>query len=145
MSNAIPQLNPHQAMLACLTLVMAVNGAPSTKARALLMRLCAATRGFAIIIEKDTIQNEAQMEAMTLDILSAPDGMNTLLELATPVLTMEARQLTYALAVDFVLANNKLTPEEMRVLDILADTFKLDKLTRAAIDRAAQIRLQPYF
>jgi hypothetical protein len=39
--------------------------------------------------------------------------------------------------------NARIAPEEMRLLDILAENFRLDPLTRAAIDTAAQIRLAP--
>ena len=134
---ATPKFTGPQAVLACLILVMAADGAPSKGERALLARLCATPHLATISAAAQT-----DFEPLALDILSAADGVDTLLELAMPALTPPMRQLAYALAADFVLANNQLTPEEMRVLDILAESCKIDRLTRAAIDRAAQIRYQ---
>lgn len=77
------------------------------------------------------------------DLLGAEDGLESGLVLACAALDRARRAQAYALAADFVMLNAQITPEEMRLLDILAENFRLNPLTRAAIDTAAQIRLAP--
>jgi hypothetical protein len=77
------------------------------------------------------------------DLLGAEDGLESGLVLVCAALDRARRAQAYALAADFVMLNAQITPEEMRLLDILAENFRLNPLTRAAIDTAAQIRLAP--
>lgn len=133
----MPQLSQPHAVLACLVLVMAADGPPSADERAQALTLVAPLPAFA---GHDMAAHLAQSEALARDILSTDEGVASLLELAAAALDGPARELTYALAAEQVLANAKLTPEELRVLDRLAEHFGIDRLTRAAIDRAARIR-----
>lgn len=77
------------------------------------------------------------------DLLGAEDGLESGLVLVCAALDRARCAQAYALAADFVMLNAQITPEEMRLLDILAENFRLNPLTRAAIDTAAQIRLAP--
>ena len=81
--------------------------------------------------------------ALARDVLGAEDGLETGLLLVCAALDRARCAQAYALAADFVMLNAQITPEEMRLLDILAENFRLNPLTRAAIDTAAQIRLAP--
>ena len=81
--------------------------------------------------------------ALARDLLGAEDGLESGLVLACAALDRARCAQAYALAADFVMLNAQITPEEMRLLDILAENFRLNPLTRAAIDTAAQIRLAP--
>lgn len=81
--------------------------------------------------------------ALARDLLGAEDGLESGLVLVCAALDRARREQAYALAADFVMLNAQITPEEMRLLDILAENFRLNPLTRAAIDTAAQIRLAP--
>ena len=81
--------------------------------------------------------------ALARDLLGAEDGLESGLVLVCAALDRARCAQAYALAADFVMLNAQITPEEMRLLDILAENFRLDPLTRAAIDTAAQIRLAP--
>ena len=81
--------------------------------------------------------------ALARDLLGAEDGLESGLVLVCAALDRARRAQAYALAADFVMLNAQITPEEMRLLDILAENFRLNPLTRAAIDTAAQIRLAP--
>ena len=83
------------------------------------------------------------MLALARELLGAEDGLESGLVLVCAVLNAAGRAQAYALAADFVMLNAQIAPEEMRMLDILAENFRLDPLTRAAIDTAAQIRLAP--
>ena len=81
--------------------------------------------------------------ALARDLLDAEDGLESGLVLVCAALDRARCAQAYALAADFVMLNAQITPEEMRLLDILAENFRLNPLTRAAIDTAAQIRLAP--
>ena len=81
------------------------------------------------------------MLALARELLGAEDGLESGLVLVCAPEYGPAQ--AYALAADFVMLNAQIAPEEMRMLDILAENFRLDPLTRAAIDTAAQIRLAP--
>ena len=81
--------------------------------------------------------------ALARDLLGAEDGLESGLVLVSAALDRARCAQAYALAADFVMLNAQITPEEMRLLDILAENFGLNPLTRAAIDTAAQIRLAP--
>ena len=81
--------------------------------------------------------------ALAHDVLGAEDGLETGLLLVCAALDRARCAQAYALAADFVMLNAQITPEEIRLLDILAENFRLNPLTRAAIDTAAQIRLAP--
>ena len=81
--------------------------------------------------------------ALARDLLGTADGLESGLVLVSAALDRARCAQAYALAADFVMLNAQITPEEMRLLDILAENFRLNPLTRAAIDTAAQIRLAP--
>ena len=81
--------------------------------------------------------------ALARDVLGAEDGLESGLVLVCAALDRARCAQAYALAADFVMLNAQITPEEMRLLDILAENFRINPLTRAAIDTAAQIRLAP--
>ena len=81
--------------------------------------------------------------ALARDLLGAEDGLESGLVLVCAALDRARCAQAYALAADFVMLNAQITPEEMRLLDILAENFRLNPLTRAAIDTAAEIRLAP--
>ena len=81
--------------------------------------------------------------ALARDLLGAEDGLESGLVLVCAALDRARCAQAYALAADFVMLNAQVTPEEMRLLDILAENFHLNPLARAAIDTAAQIRLAP--
>lgn len=51
------------------------------------------------------------------------------------------RETAYALAVEVAAADRQVTQEELRLLALLGETLKLDKLTMAAIERGARARL----
>ena len=84
-----------------------------------------------------------RLSSSARELLGAEDGLESGLVLVCAALDTARCAQAYALAADFVMLNARIAPEEMRLLDILAENFRLDPLTRAAIDTAAQIRLAP--
>ena len=116
----------------CLLAVAQADGPVCTRELALIARLV------------DTPETgDTSSLALARDLLGAEDGLESGLVLVCAALDRARCAQAYALAADFVMLNAQITPEEMRLLDMLAENFRLNPLTRAAIDTAAQIRLAP--
>ena len=78
--------------------------------------------------------------AVTRDIIGAAEGLDTLLEIVAASLSDKQSATVYMLCADFIAQNGNVSPEEMRLLERLGETLALDRLSRAAFDRAAQAR-----
>ena len=125
-------LSPQAAVIFCLLAVAQADGPVCARELELIARLV------------DTPETgDTSSLALARDLLGAEDGLESGLVLVCGALDRARRAQAYALAADFVMLNAQITPEEMRLLDILAENFSLNPLTRAAIDTAAQIRLAP--
>ena len=74
------------------------------------------------------------------DITNAEQGFDTLLDLLADSFTPAQADTTYLLCADFIARYGRVSPEEMRFLERLGAALKIDRLTRAAFDRAAQAR-----
>lgn len=127
------------AIILCLLTAAAVDGAPQDREIALIEAIANTSPALAM---KTTDEYRRMME-IGLALIGGPDGLDTIFSLATLELSRRARATCFALVVEFIARNGKITAEEMRFLDLLADHFKLNKLTRAAIEQAARIRLDP--
>ena len=73
-------------------------------------------------------------------LLQAEDGMNDVLTIIAETLPHLLYDTAYALAVEVAASDIAVSKEEMRILQILRDRFRLDKLTCAAIERGAIAR-----
>ncbi len=75
------------------------------------------------------------------ELLSSDDhGLDHVLERIAESLPDKLRDTCYAIAVDIAAVDLKVAQEELRFLQLLADRLDLDKLTVAAIERAARAR-----
>ena len=86
----------------------------------------------------DAPRNEAL--AVTQDIVGAAEGLDTLLEIVAASLSDKQSATVYMLCADFIAQNGTVSPEEMRFLERLGEALMIDRLSRAAFDRAAQAR-----
>jgi tellurite resistance protein len=77
------------------------------------------------------------------DILQEDNGLQLVLELVGDILPTRLFDTAYALAVEVAAADLHVEQEELRILQLLRDRFKLDKLTVAAIERGAIARHRP--
>ena len=76
------------------------------------------------------------------EILAEPEGLKAVLGLVKEALSPKLRETAYALAVEVAASDMAVGKEELRFLAILRDTFELDKLVTAAIERSAIARYQ---
>ncbi|MEO1200709.1 MAG: tellurite resistance TerB family protein [Pseudomonadota bacterium] len=75
------------------------------------------------------------------ELLSSDDhGLDHVLEMIAESMPEKLRDTAYAVAVDIAAVDLHVAQEELRFLQLLADRLDLDKLTVAAIERAARAR-----
>ncbi|MBL6786933.1 MAG: hypothetical protein ISQ27_02975 [PS1 clade bacterium] len=136
-----PLLNSEAAIAFCLLAVAQADGPTSDAEISLIIHLLAAQDHGATQAPHKEVPYATL--ALSQELLGAEDGLDSGLAMVCAALDSPHRAQAYALAADFVMLNACVSPEEIRLLDILAENFCLTPLTRAAIDKAAQIRLAP--
>lgn len=75
-------------------------------------------------------------------ILAKPQGLDKVLSNVKTSLPERLYETAYVLAAELAATDLKVAAEEVRFLELLADKLKLDKLTCAALERAARARHQ---
>jgi hypothetical protein len=128
----IKAFSPRQAALAALTIAWQLGGA----ARDRLNVFCAAQPAFATLADAE---RDAAI-ALAQDIADAPEGFDTLLDMLAQSLPPTLAATAYSLCADYIALYGTISPEEMRFLDRLGEALAIDRLSRAALDRAAQAR-----
>lgn len=75
-------------------------------------------------------------------LLQVSEGLDIVLEVVRDTLPPKLYDTAYALAVEIASADLSVSNEEIRMLQLLRDRLKLDKLTCAAIERSAIARFR---
>ncbi|MCB1519409.1 MAG: tellurite resistance TerB family protein [Hyphomicrobiaceae bacterium] len=75
-------------------------------------------------------------------ILAKSGGMRRVLDMLTASLPERLRETAYVLAAEVAASDRRIAAEEIRFLDLLAEALSIDKLTCAALERAATARHQ---
>ncbi|GER07900.1 hypothetical protein GCM10007972_16300 [Iodidimonas muriae] len=78
------------------------------------------------------------------EILDNDDGLNAVLGLITEAIHKDHNDLAYAVACDIAAADDQLSQEELRLLEIIRHRFSLDRLTAAAIERGVAARRKSF-
>lgn len=73
-------------------------------------------------------------------MLAAKDGLKKVIAAAKAALPKSMGDTAYAMAVEIAAADLFASEEEMRLLEIIGDAFKVPALTRAAIEASARAR-----
>lgn len=74
------------------------------------------------------------------ELLIREDGLDEAFDQIRAALPADLRETAYTLACDIVAADNKATQEELRLLELFRHAMDIDRLTAAAIERAARAR-----
>jgi tellurite resistance protein len=75
------------------------------------------------------------------EILSAEGGLDEVLRQIARGVPSTLKETVYALALEVAAADMDVRPEEIRLLELLADNLGLDQLATAAIERGVRARL----
>lgn len=76
-------------------------------------------------------------------ILAEDDGLDTVLNLVADQLPSELTETAYALACRVAAIDGNLSPEELRLLEMVRHRLKIDRLTAAAIERGVGALYRP--
>jgi len=73
-------------------------------------------------------------------LLAGENGLEEILKKIKSALPSRLRETAYALACDVAAADSEASQEELRVLELIRDRLKIDRLIAAAIERGTRAR-----
>jgi tellurite resistance protein len=129
---------PHDALIHIMVIMSAADRSMTDSE---LNKIGTVIRTLPIFASYDE-ENIMAAASQCTDVLQADDGLRQILDNASSVLPKELHETAYALAVEVAAADLHLQQEEIRLLQILRDHFRLDRLACAAIERGARARHQ---
>jgi Tellurite resistance protein TerB len=77
-----------------------------------------------------------------VELMSRENGLDETLKAINAGLPPKLRETAYAIACDLVATDREATQEELRILELLRNSLKIERLTAAAIERGARARFQ---
>lgn len=80
------------------------------------------------------------LDPLICDMAAATDGFDTVLDIISATVSAPTIAPIYSLLADYIALYGKASPEEMRFLQRFGEAIGIDRLTRAALDSAAQAR-----
>jgi tellurite resistance protein len=83
-----------------------------------------------------------ELAANCAEILNQDDGLDTLLGLINDTLPERLHETAYLLTCDVAAADGEVQQEELRLLEMVRHRLDVDRLSAAAIERAARARFQ---
>jgi tellurite resistance protein len=134
------KLSPQAALIYTMVLAAAVDGDMTDgELRAIeeMIVFLPAFHGFEIA-------SIAGIASDCTDLLGKENGLDIAFRRIKNALeTSRLHECAYALACDIVAADGKASQDELRFLELLRDELAVDRLTAAAIERAARARFTP--
>ncbi|MEX1181156.1 MAG: tellurite resistance TerB family protein [Cucumibacter sp.] len=129
-------LSPQHALI---YLMVAVSAADRTMTDRELKRIGSTVRNLPIFAGFD----EKELPKVAADcakMLDSAKGLGKVLTAARAALPKGLADTAYALAVEVAAADLFASQEELRLLELIAEKFRLNSLTRAAIEASARAR-----
>lgn len=133
-------LKPQQALIYAMITVSAVD---RTMTDAELKRIGAIVRELPVFREYDEMWLVDESRECAA-LLAKDGGMRRVLDLVTAGLPEQLRETAYVLSAEVAISDRRIAAEEIRFLDLLAEALSLDKLTCAALERAATARQRTF-
>lgn len=75
-------------------------------------------------------------------LMSQENGLQKVLRTVKAALPERLRETGYLLACDVAAADGEASQEELRLLELLRDSFEIDPLVAAALERGARVRFR---
>ena len=76
------------------------------------------------------------------DLMSRENGLEETLKAIRAGLPAKLRETAYAIACDLVAVDGDASEQELRILELIRERLKIDRLIAAAIERSARARFQ---
>ncbi len=80
------------------------------------------------------------LDPLICEMATAADGLEAVLDIIAATVTATTLAPLYILLADYIALHGTASPEEMRFLQRFGEAIGIDRLTRAALDSAAQAR-----
>lgn len=132
------QISHQEALIYVMVMISASDRAMSDAELARIGRL---TR-FLPVFEGFDDEGLIEVSRDCAAILNGPEGLDIILEVVKDALPERLYDTAYALAVEIAAADLSLKSEELRLLQLMRERLSIDKLTAAAIERAAVARFR---
>jgi tellurite resistance protein len=129
-------LNPHSALIYVMVVVSAADASMSDAELHLMGDIVRTLPVFKGFPEEKLIGVSRECAA----ILQEREGLDAVLGLVKEALPKYLRETAYALGLEIALAEAPVYAEENRVLQRLRTTLDIDRLTAAALEKAAIVR-----
>ncbi len=133
-----PKLTPQEALIYAMVTISAVDREISGEELRRIGSIVSELPPFEGY-NRDWLADEAQACGR---YLVKPDGLRTVLNLVKDTLPKRLYETAYVLSAEVAASDLNVRDEEIRCLELLADTLAIDKLTCAALERAARARHQ---
>lgn len=76
------------------------------------------------------------------EMLSCEDGLEATLAAIKAALPARLRETAYAIACDLIASDGSATQDELQLLELMRETFEIDRLIAAGIERGTRARFQ---
>ena len=76
------------------------------------------------------------------ELLSRDDGLEATLDAIKEALPARLRETAYAIACDLIASDGSATQDELQILELMRESFQIDRLIAAAIERGTRARFQ---
>jgi|SRR3954468_12623804 len=129
-------IDHHTALIYTMVLVSAAD-ADMTDAE--LNTISETVRYLPVFRDFDTGRLPEIAEACT-ELMGRTDGLDMAMAQIKEGLPKKLRETAYAVACDVAAADGQTTQEALRLLEMVRDTLKIDRLNAAAIERGARAR-----
>lgn len=129
-------LDHHTALIYTMVLVSAADGAMSDAE----LRTIGEVVNYLPIFDDFDAQKLPTIAGDCAEILDDDDGLDKALEVIKGTLPKKLFETAYAIACDVAAADGSVQPEEARLLEMIRDTLRIERLEAAAIERGARAR-----
>jgi hypothetical protein len=129
-------LNPHAALIYVMVVASAADASMSDRELHVIGDIVRTLPVFEGYQEEKIITVSRECAA----ILQEREGLDAVLGLVKEALPKYLRETAYALALEIVLTEAPVYAEENRILQRLKTTLDVDRLTAAALEKAAVVR-----
>ena len=126
----------HTALIFTMVLVSAAEGDMTDRE---LERIGQFVRFLPIFRDFDS-ERLPEVGRACAELLRREDGLDLALEMIAEALPQRLRETAYTLACDVAVADDRITAEELEVLQLLRRRLQIDRLLAAAIERATHAR-----
>ena len=130
-------IDHHSALIYGMVLVSAADGKMTDGE---LMAIGDIVRKFPVFKGFDQENLISVAQACTRALNTNGNGLQSVLKLIHEGLPERLRETAYAAAVEVAAVDDKINREEARMLELIRDELRIDRLASAAIEHSAQVR-----